>query len=189
MNAKRNLTPSSPFSPFVLYPLFLSHYFTFPSLFWFFFPLLAVLCHCCNFFLQREAIKIFVLQTIPKKKGSVFPVGQGKPWRFTHISSCSTKFFPYIQISDVFICPVHEAPFVFFPWFRLSITIHLTPAMAGSIHRTMLQPRHSREQCYCCTPPPPPLRFCTPVPSARCSWLKSSRNQRESAVQDRKSVV
>lgn len=60
-------------------------------------PLLAVLCHCCNFFLTESSNdKMSVLQTIPKRKGSVFPRGQEKPWKFTHISSCPTKFFPYV---------------------------------------------------------------------------------------------
>lgn len=123
---------------------------------------------------------MFVLQTIPKGKGCVFPGGQGKPWKFTHISNGPTKFF-LILGSLMFLFTLRVRLHLFFSWFRLSITIHLTPAMAGGIHRTMLQPRHSPEQRYCCTLPP--LCFCTPVPSASCSWLESSRNQRESAVQ------
>lgn len=98
------------------------------------FPSLTVLCSCRNtLFTERSNQKIILPHIIPKQKGLVFPRALGKPQKFPHITTCPTRFFLCIAISDVFICLGCEA-LLWFLWFRLFITIHLPLAIAVGIH-------------------------------------------------------
>lgn len=78
MNAKRNLIPFSPFSPFVLF--FLSHYFTFPYLFLFFFISCALSLLLLSY--RDKKPQCLFCRSSQKKKGIIFSPGyKGSPTR------------------------------------------------------------------------------------------------------------
>lgn len=74
----------------------------------FFFPLLAVLCHCCNYFLPREAVTKCLFCT---EKG-LFSQGDRESPQSSLILAFATPSSSLIFRSDVFICRLHDAPFV-----------------------------------------------------------------------------
>lgn len=88
MNAKRNLIPFSPFSPFVLF--FLSHYFTFPYLFLFFFISCALSLLLLSY--RDKKPQCLFCRSSQKKRDHFFPRVQGKSHKITHISSSSLIF-------------------------------------------------------------------------------------------------
>lgn len=169
MNARRNLIPFSPSSPFVFQPFF------FPvSLLHLSLSLFVPLISCALSLLllsYRDKKSQCLFCRTSQKKGSVFSRVQRKSHKITHISSSSSYsslVFLFVQCTrfHLFFPSLSTSPLQWKEHSQNSTTAQ--GSTAGTHHHPLL---------------------CSPALSARCRWLENSWNERESAVQAPKTQI